>query len=831
MNDLLSLTDLFNRKIFRIPDYQRGYSWCNLQLEEFWSDILNLLPDREHYTGMISLKKLNKSDIDNEKWNDERWLLDNWSYDAYHIVDGQQRLTTFIILINEIVNFYKKINPDKDLSQIFVNSIPLNKIQEEFLVVSKPDSADIIKTYKFGYEIDNPSYEFFKHKILGEPNSGILDETFYTLNLEKAKNFFEEKINEEYNENGIASIENIFKKITQKMKFNMYYIDNDFNVYVAFETMNNRGKRLSNLELLKNRLIYLSTIFDEDEDDRKAVRENINKTWKDVYKYLGMNKNKPLNDEDFLQDHWIIYFGYTRSNKVTYSSFLLNDYFNQNNISDKYIIKSSEVSDDYQMENIDVSEIEDFEEDETIDNKKEKLTLNSISKYINSVKSLIPYWYILQNPDGFDVDSSIDSSIKEMLKKLNRLQFVYFKPLITVLLYKNDISVEKKVECLQKIERYIFLHFRLVNYQSTYRNSFFWNLSHKFYINEVNVNDVINELNKIDYLADNKVANMSNILNNINRLFKNYKGYYSWPARTYFLYEYELYLMDNQGNQRIYPENLFKKDDKDKVSIEHIYPQTDTDKYWVDRFGNYTELEQKHLNGSLGNLLPLSLSINIKLQNYSFDDKKNGKDGRRGYKDGSHSEVEVSRYDEWTPDTILDRGLKLIQFMEKRFDFIVPNKAERIKMLGLDFMIDENDETIDVTIPEIKENLNQNSKKVSYSEEDYIRLSSNTKNPHLLEIYKMLDSYILSLGDDIKKNSTKHYISYTNGKSFVEFHFYKKYLHLTIMSGEYDDSQNKIKKLDERYNWSNTNALDIYEDDDIEYIKYLLKQSYEKTFK
>ena len=34
--------------------------------------------------------------------------------------------------------------------------------------------------------------------------------------------------------------------------------------------------------------------------------------------------------------------------------------------------------------------------------------------------------------------------------------------------------------------------------------------------------------------------------------------------------------MNNQANQKIYPENLFKKDEKDKVSIEHIYPQTDT---------------------------------------------------------------------------------------------------------------------------------------------------------------------------------------------------------------------------------------------------------------
>lgn len=827
MNDLLSLTDLFNRKIFRIPDYQRGYSWGSLQLEEFWSDILNLLPDREHYTGMISLKKLDKAYTDNEKWNDERWLLDNWNYEAYHVVDGQQRLTTFIILINEIVNFYKRINPDKELNQIFVNSIPLSKIQEDFLAISKPDAADIIKTFKFGYEVDNPSYEFFKHKILGEPNSGLLNETFYTLNLENAKKFFENKINEEYQTNGLSSIESIFKKITQKMKFNMYYIDNDFNVFVAFETMNNRGKRLSNLELLKNRLIYLSTVFDEDEDNKNAVRKNINETWKDVYGYLGKNKNKPLNDEDFLQDHWIIYFGYTRSNKVTYSSFLLNDYFTQNNISDKQIMNLPDNdTEDYQIENVDISEIENPDENETVDNKKEKLTLNSISKYINSMKTLIPYWYILQNPD----DSDINISIKAMLQKLNRLQFVYFKPLITVLLSKNDISIEKKVECLQKIERYIFLHFRLVNYQSTYRNSFFWNLSHKFYVNEVSIDDVINELNKIDYLADNKVADMTGILNNINRLFKNYKGYYSWPARTYFLYEYELYLMNNQANQKIYPENLFKKDEKDKVSIEHIYPQTDTDDYWVSRFGNYTELEQKHLNGSLGNLLPLSLSINIKLQNYSFDDKKFGKDGRRGYINGSHSEMEVAKYDEWTPETILNRGLEMIEFMEKRYDFIIPNKADRIKMLGLDFMIEENDENTNVTVPENVDNGSSNQRKVSYSEEDYKRLTAKT-NPKLLIIYNELDKYLLSLGNDVQKNSTKHYIGYTNGKSFVEFHFYTNSLYLTIMSGEYDDPRHKVVKLDENYKWSNMNRLDIFEDDDVEYIKTLLKQSYEKTFK
>lgn len=41
--------------------------------------------------------------------------------------------------------------------------------------------------------------------------------------------------------------------------FNLHEIEDDFDVFVAFETMNNRGKKLSNLELLKNRLIYLTT--------------------------------------------------------------------------------------------------------------------------------------------------------------------------------------------------------------------------------------------------------------------------------------------------------------------------------------------------------------------------------------------------------------------------------------------------------------------------------------------------------------------------------------------------------------------------------------------
>lgn len=106
-----------------------------------------------------------------------------------------------------------------------------------------------------------------------------------------------------YQEYGIDEIEKMFKKVAQNLMFNHHEIHDDFDVFVAFETMNNRGKKLSNLELLKNRLIYLTTLYDNGElkvDDQKVLREKINDAWKEVYYQLGRNKQKPLSDDDFL---------------------------------------------------------------------------------------------------------------------------------------------------------------------------------------------------------------------------------------------------------------------------------------------------------------------------------------------------------------------------------------------------------------------------------------------------------------------------------------------------------------------------------------------------
>ncbi len=79
-------------------------------------------------------------------------------------------------------------------------------------------------------------------------------------------------------------------------------------------------------------------------------------------------------------------------------------------------------------------------------------------------------------------------------------------------------------------------------------------------------------------------------------------------------------------------------------------------------------------------MLLLSGAINSSLQNDDFADKKNAKYDskgtkvRNGYSDGSHSEIEVAREDKWGPAEVHARGLRLLEFMEARWELNIPER-------------------------------------------------------------------------------------------------------------------------------------------------------------
>ena len=681
MKDLSSLNDIFKNSIFRIPNYQRGYSWGFEQLEEFWDDVYNLPDNNDHYTGMLSLKELtlsnNKEEL--EKWVDAEWLL-NKDYHAYHVVDGQQRLTTLIILIQSIIEYCRERNPGKSDDEIIMNDTKLSEIIDQFIVKEKPGSDTLIRTFLFGYEVDKPSDDYLKNKILNPSYYGEINESFYTLNLDNAKKFFSDKLLSISNDDDILPIEKIFRKITNKLKFNIYYISDDFNVNVAFETMNNRGKRLSNLELLKNRLIYLTSLLSLPKDEEKTMITKINDTWKKIYLYLGKNKNETLPDDDFLIAHSYIYFGYIQDIRKGYSQFLLKKYFNQSRIF------SGLIYDAFKEESSE--EDPDFIEDDSdyIIDLSDKLTKKDILEYINSLDSLIPYWYELHFSDYAN-----NETINNWLTKLKRLEYNYFKPLILVCLSKKEIEDNKKLELIKAVERFIFITFRLCGYQATYNRNNVYNYTNQLYKNEIEIDEVIDKLNKLEVLSSNNVLQYSSISSTITRLFKR-DGFYSWKANRYFLYEYETSLVEKySGTTKITDNYFLPPSSTEKLSIEHIFPQSESSEYWLKIFGDYSLEQRNALRGTLGNLLPLSLDINRDLQDYDFNTKK------KRYENGSYSEQEIFKEEIWNSEKIISRGIRLINFMEDRWDFKFSNDSDRKMTLGLPFLIEDEDEYTNYT--------------------------------------------------------------------------------------------------------------------------------------
>lgn len=457
--------------------------------------------------------------------------------------------------------------------------------------------------------------------------------------------------------------------------FNIHEIDDDYDVFVAFETMNNRGKKLTNLELLKNRLIYLTTLYNDDkcdQTDKEALRKLINDAWKEVYFQLGRNENTPLSDDEFLRAHWIIYFAYSRKKGDDYIRFLLRKFSAKNIFEKKHIL----------TEDVSATVPNDTDADEDQDDTVEvdaavisKLEPVEIRDYVNSLMDMAKFWYDTYFPYESQI---ITDEEKRWIDRLNRIGIGHFRPLVAVVLSRaKDSTAEIRLAVFKSIERFLFVCFRLGTFNASYRSSEYYRATRSIYLGQMSLEEITQDINQtVD--ADMEFA-ISNFVTRIEKRFGSGDGYYGWGSLRYFMFEYEYSLTVKHGIPKITWE-MFSKTEKDKVSIEHILPQTPTKLYWRNQFRQFTTDEIKTLSGALGNLLPLSQSVNSGLQNDSFEDKKHPQStGRRGYRDGSHSEIEVSKEADWDANRIYDRSVKLLQFMEQRWN--ISFTAENLKKL------------------------------------------------------------------------------------------------------------------------------------------------------
>lgn len=649
--ELLTVSKIFHEAIFRIPDYQRGYSWEESHLKDFWADLEQLDATKSHYTGVLTLEEVPESAW--VRWEDDVWIIRSKKYSPYYVVDGQQRLTTISILLQCII---EATTADE------LNYTPIEIHRRKYIFEKRSDS--LARAYIFGYERDNPSREFLKQEIFADTSVGHStgEATIYTRNLRNAKKFFLDKISILSH----AELEAIFSKVTQQLVFNAYEISKEIDVFVAFETMNNRGKPLSALELLKNRLIYLvANVPEAQPGDGKMLRKQINDAWAVVYHNLGRNENRPLNDDAFLQTH-------------------LANYYHQK------VSKDVPIDDDQQAKFMGLSyevleESSDFllrnhftrRRLQSTEGGKDPLTAVVLQEYAADLRSAADTYFKISTPSC----SGYSDLEKIYLERLGRLRGYGASPIVLAV-YRRESSSKLRAQFLEAFERYLFC----ISLKGGYR------VNHRASMLAVDVVRYIKGARKIDEIVtlyNNSVDQLfkeDSLSDMLHDWTKNGPGYYGWRSVRYFLFEYELSLQAKSRSDRSKIDwAAFSKEEyrSDYVSVEHIYPQRARAQYWVDRFGHLSSTDKRRLRNSLGNLLALSIPKNSSLGNKPFPEKVGNANSTTGYRFGGYSENEVAMLNDWTPEEIVERGIRMLSFMETHWRLNIGDRSQKLRALGL----------------------------------------------------------------------------------------------------------------------------------------------------
>ncbi len=266
----VSLSDIIgNGKVYKVPSYQRDYSWKQDHWEDLWADILSVLNGNSiHYMGSI--------------------VLQNKGEKIYSVIDGQQRLSTLTLIVLATI---------KTLQTLIDKNIDKENNQERVLLLSKKflgDKDPASLTYSAKLELNENNNSFFQTHLmvfrqpLNEKTLGDSDKLLW-----QAYNFFLGKITTYFhnNTNGEDLANFLNKQVAEKMMFIQIVVEDELSAYTVFETLNSRGVSLTVTDLLKNYLFSLAT---------KVDLEHVKEKWRKIVDTVGLD-----NFPSFLRHYWI----------------------------------------------------------------------------------------------------------------------------------------------------------------------------------------------------------------------------------------------------------------------------------------------------------------------------------------------------------------------------------------------------------------------------------------------------------------------------------------------------------------------------------------------
>lgn len=221
-----------NGKVYRIPPYQRDYSWTEEQWDDLWSDILELHRGEDrHYLGALVVEA--KSDRD------------------FAVIDGQQRLATLSMLALAVIAKLEDLaerGHDAD-----ANRERSKELRNRF--VGERDPASLVERSRLSLNAtDDDFYQDYLVQLRRPLNPRGLPAS--NRQLWKAFEYFRKRLDDvpDAAEDGEAVARILSETVARGLLFILITVDDDLNAYTVFETLNARGIALTTTDLLKNYL-------------------------------------------------------------------------------------------------------------------------------------------------------------------------------------------------------------------------------------------------------------------------------------------------------------------------------------------------------------------------------------------------------------------------------------------------------------------------------------------------------------------------------------------------------------------------------------------------
>lgn len=520
----VSTREVFQDSWFEIPDYQRGYAWGERQIQDLIDDLSRCIRSGQpHFTGTIVASPKGSG--------------------VFDVIDGQQRLTTTTLLLKAITETDAKFKP------IFDEYIQRGDVGKERLVL-KPNQEIAA---------------FYKHRIIMNDDRHPTVASHRAL-LSANRQFKDWLARHEF------PPDDALEALLDRFFFVVFFPPSENEVGLMFEVINNRGKGLSQLEKIKNYLIYFATIH-----SLSSLREDVNEAWGLILQRLSIAHWASAEDEDrFLRNCYLVFFDPNKSK--SWSSY--------EQLKDQFPVDVEDI-------NGAASELADFVR--FLVSSAEAIAKLSSREYAanNGVPS--EYADILSHLRCHGTDASV-------------------LPLYLATMNANTVAAADRfgiIDLLERLNFRVYLLPKVTNRADSGQGELFrW--AYEYYHNEINTQELREKITEF-------VSRHCDLINFVDHLTidqDEQEDYYEWSGVRYLLARYEQHIQDERIKASFDIERVLerRRDTKtgDYLSVEHIWARKNREKDFPD------DPVQKR---RLGNLVLLELRPNIRLQDRDIEEK------------------------------------------------------------------------------------------------------------------------------------------------------------------------------------------------------------------